>query len=192
MFQDIGLDQGGFLEILVPRHTELPHEFSCRIQMNEETELCLYEGNHVETKQNKCLGRYALEDCRSGHFTLSLVINPHYELTICIDDRYLDKVDCSQVPDEVPLEETRRWLDSKQEFLAFIKTTLLFVQDPLTQEHLPEWSWVKEKLEWARQIEDYEVTADEYIAALHQIESIVNPVLQKTAHKRERKSPCFA
>ena len=70
--------------------------------------------------------------------------------------------------------------------MEFIKSTLLFVQDPLTQSNLPEWKWVLEKLEWAKQIEDYEVTADEYIAALHQIESIVNPVLQKTYHKTER------
>jgi len=191
MFQDIGLDQDGFMEVLVPRNTELPYEFSCRIQMNEETELCLYEGNHIDNDHNRCVGKYSLEDCRTGHFTLSLAINTAYELTICIDDRFLDKIDCSQSIDDVPLEEKRRWFDAKHEFLDFIKSTLLFVQDPLTQSNLPEWKWVVEKLEWARQIEEYEVTADEYIAALHQIESIVNPVLQKTYHKRERKSHSF-
>lgn len=191
MFQDIGLDQGGFMEVLVSRHTELPHEFSCRIQLNEETELTLYEGNHVDTDQNKCIGTYALENCRDGHFTLSLTINKEYELTVNIDDRLLDKIQCSQSIDEVPLEEKRRWLNARNDFMDYIKSTLLFVQDPLTQQHLPEWKWIIEKLEWAKQIEEYEVTADEYIASLHQIESIVNPVLQKTYHKRERKSPCF-
>jgi len=191
MFQDIGVDLDGCLEVLVPRHTELPHEFSCRIQMNEETELCLYEGNYVDNYQNRCIGKYSLQDVRSGHFTLSLAINSNYKLTVTIDDRLLDKIQCSQSIVDVPLEEKRRWFDAKNEFLEFIKSTIMFVQDPLTQENLPEWAWVLEKLEWAKQIEEYEVTADEYIAALHQIESIVNPVLQKTYHKRERKSPCF-
>jgi len=191
MFQDIGLDQDGCMEILIPRHTELPHEFSCRIQMNEETELCLYEGNHIDTEKNKCIGRYSLEDCRTGHFTFSLSVNKQYEMTLSIDDRFLDKITCSQTIHEVPLEEKRRWYDAKSEFMEFIRSTLLFVEDPLTQANLPEWKWVVEKLEWAKQIEEYEVTADEYIAALHQIESIVNPVLQKTYHKRERKSSCL-
>ena len=176
MFQDIGLDQDGCMEVLVPRHTELPHEFSCRIQMNEETELCLYEGNHVDNIDNRCIGKYTLEDCRTGHFTLSLAINANYECTVTIDDRFLDTFQCSRSIDDVPLEEKRRWFDAKREYLDFIKSTLLFVQDPLTQSNLPEWKWVQEKLEWAKQIEEYEVTADEYIAALHQIESIVNPV----------------
>jgi hypothetical protein len=191
MFQDIGLDQEGFMEVLIPHHTELPHEFSCRIQMNEETELCLYEGNHIDTAQNRCIGRYTLEDCRTGHFTLSLAINSEYELVISIDDRFLDKIACSQCVQDVPLEEKRRWFQAKNDFIEYVKGTILFVQDPLTQSNLPEWKWVLEKLEWAKQIEDYEVTADEYIAALHQIESMVNPVLQKTYHKTERKPNHF-
>lgn len=191
MFQDIGLDQDGFIEVLVSRHTELPHEFSCRIQLNEETELSLYEGNHVENEQNRCIGNYSLEHCQKGTFTLSLKINKEYELTLCIDDRCLDTIQCSQSIDEVPLEEKRRWLNARNDFMDYIKSTILFIKDPLTQQHLPEWKWVLEKLEWAKQIEEYEVTTDEYIASLHQIESMVNPVLQKTYHKRERKSPCF-
>jgi hypothetical protein len=191
MFQDIGIDQDGFMEVLVPRNTELPHEFSCRIQLNAETELSLYEGNHVENEKNRCIGTYSLENCRDGHFTLSLTINKDYELTVNMDECLLDKIQCSQSIDEVPLEEKRRWLNARNDFMDYIKSTILFVKDPLTQEHLPEWKWVIEKLEWAKQIEDYEVTADEYIASLHQIESIVNPILKKTYHKRERKSPCF-
>lgn len=191
MFQDIGIDQDGFMDVLVMRDTELPHEFSCRIQMNDGTELCLYEGNHIYTDQNKCIGRYSLEDCRTGHFTLSLSINKDYELIVTIDDRYLDKISCSQTIDDVPLEEKRRWFHARNEFMDYIKSTILFVQDPLTQANLPEWKWVLEQLQWAKQIEEYDVTADEYIEALHEIESIVNPVLQKTYHKKERKSPCF-
>jgi len=191
MFQDIGVDQDGFLEILVPRDTKLPHEFSCRIQMNDETELCLYEGNHVNNRENKCIGRYSLEHCRTGHFTLSLAINTEYEITVTIDDRTLDKLTCSRVIDDVPLEEQRRWYNARRDFMDYIESTILFIEDPLTQSNLPEWKWVLEKLEWAKQIEEYEVTADEYIASLHQIESIVNPMLQKTYHKMERKSPCF-
>jgi hypothetical protein len=191
MFQDIGVDLDGCLEVLVPRDTELPHEFSCRIQMNEETELCLYEGNYVDNYQNHCIGNYSLQDVRAGHFTLSLAINTDYELTVTIDDRFLDKIQCSRSIEDVPIEEKRRWLNAKNDFMDYIKSTILFVQDPLTQAHLTEWKWVLDKLEWAKQIEDYEVTADEYIAALCQIESIVNPVLEKTSYKRERKSPSF-
>jgi hypothetical protein len=191
MFQDIGLDQDGFMEVLVPRDTELPHEFSCRIQMNEITDLCLYEGNHIDNEHNRCIGKYSLEDCRAGNFTLSLSVNKDYELIVTIDDRYLDTITCSQSVDDVPIEDKRRWFNARNDFMDFIKSTILFVQDPLTQSNLPEWKWVLEKLEWAKQIEDYEVTADEYIAALHQIESIVNPILQKTYHKRERKPNSF-
>jgi hypothetical protein len=73
--------------------------------------------------------------------------------------------------------------------MDFINSTILFVEDPLTQKYLPEWKDVIEKLNWAKQIEEYEVSADEYIGALHQIEGMVNPILQKTYHKMEKKTP---
>lgn len=191
MYQDIGIAQDWFMEILVPRKTKLPHDFTCRIKKNELTELSLYEGNYVDIEKNKCIGRYSLIDCRDEIFTLSLSITDSYELTITIDDIILDKISCSQTLNEVDIEEKRLWLNARNDFMDFIKSTILFVQDPLTQKNLPEWEWVLEKLEWAKQIEDYEVTTEEYIESLQQIESIVNPVLQKTYHKRERKSPCF-
>jgi hypothetical protein len=56
----------------------------------------------------------------------------------------------------------------------------------LTQKHVPEWKWAIEKLEWAKQIVDYPVSMEEYHLALHEIEYLVNPLLQNTNHVIER------
>jgi hypothetical protein len=190
LYQDIGVDQNGDMDILVPRDTELPHEFTCRVKMNDINLLSLYEGNYVETTMNHMLGLYTLENSRDGYFTLGLRIDASYEMTITIDDRLLDTVKCSQEPNPVPLEERRIWLNARNEFRDFIQSTILFVKDPLTKKNLPEWQWVLEKLEWANQIMEYEVSAEEYTMALQEIEGIVNPHLQKTYHKKAfEKSP---
>jgi len=183
MFQDLGFDQDGSMEILVERGTPLPHEMSCQMRLNGNS-LKLYEGNRFETKQNRALGEYALD--RDDMFVLSLHISKDYQLKILVDDSLLDTIPCSQVADDVPLEDTRQWNDAKKEFVDYVQSTLLFLQDPLTQKHVPEWKWAIEKLEWAKQITEYPVSTEEYQGALHEIESMINPVLQKTMHKKEQ------
>ncbi len=184
--QDIGLDQDGYLEILVERGTPLPHEFSCQIQLNGNTHLSLYEGNHVETKFNRRFGEYAMNSRdKDESFVFSLHIS-EYVMKIIIDERVVDTVECTQTSDDVPLEETRQFLNAKKEFLDYVNSTLLFLQDPLTQKHVPQWQWAIEKLEWAKQIVDYPVTTEEYGIALHEIEGMIHPLLEKTQHVIER------
>jgi len=190
MYQDVGVDQNGDMEVLIPRDTELPHEFSCRVRMNDLNILALYEGNYVDTCKNNMLGLYTLENTQDGFFTLTLKVDASYNLVITIDDRTVDRVKCIQVPNAVPVEERRLWLNARNEFRDYIQSTTLFVQDPLTQQHLPEWKWVLEKLEWAKEIMDYEVSAEEYEESLKEIEQMINPILQKTYHKKVfEKSP---
>jgi hypothetical protein len=57
----------------------------------------------------------------------------------------------------------------------------------MVQARVPEWAWVIEQLEWAEQILEYEVSADEFRHALHEIEQLVQPVLQKAQHHMERR-----
>ena len=179
--QDIGLDQDGYMEVLIERGTPLPHEFSCQIRLNGNPELLLYEGNHVLSKENTRLGAYK----GAGTFVFSLHIS-QYEMKILIDDLLVDTVHCTQLKDEVPIEDTRKYLNAKKEFMDYVESTLLFLQDPLTQKHVPEWKWAIEKLEWAKQIVDYPVSTEEYHLALHEIEYLVNPLLQNTNHVIER------
>jgi hypothetical protein len=192
--QDIGLDQDGSMEVLIERGTPLPYEFSCQIQLNGNEQLFLYEGNHFETKDNHQLGIYTLENTidKDGSFVFSLHISdqkedlPNYLMKIFIDERLIDTVTCTQLQDDAPIEESRKFLNAKKEFLDYVNSTLLFLQDPLTQKHVPQWQWAIEKLEWAKQIVDYPVTTEEYGIALHEIEGMIYPLLEKTQHVIER------
>ncbi len=193
MYQDIGIDQEGFMDVWIERGTVLPHEFTCRIKMKDIDVLTLYEGNYSETKNNHPLGPYKL-DAHSvqGTFTFMVKISKDYQMTLYIDDRILDRVSCSTTEQKVPLEETEKqnWVKARNEFRDYIQSTLLFVDDTFTKQNLPEWEWVLEELEWAKQILEYEVSTEEYKQALHEIESKINPLLQKTYHKKAfEKSP---
>jgi len=187
MYQDIGIDQDGYLEILVERGTPLPHEMSCQIQLNGNMTLSLYEGNRVDTSMNRILGMYSLENTKEkdGVFIFSLHIS-EYKMKVFIDDHLVDTVECCQVEDDVFVEDSRLWLNAKKEFLDYIKSTLLFLQDPMTQQYVSDWKIAIEKLEWAKQIVDYPVTTEEYIIALEEIEDLVNPMLENTKHKTQR------
>ncbi len=187
MYQDIGLDQDGYLEILVERGTPLPHEMSCQIQLNGNTTLSLYEGNRVDTHMNRLLGTYTLDNAteKDGVFVFSLHISD-YKMKVLIDDHLVDTVDCSQVEDDQIVEDTRLWLNAKKEFTDYIHSSLLFLQDPMTQEFVSDWKVAIEKLEWAKQIVDYPVTTEEYVLALQEIEHLINPMLENTKHKTQR------
>jgi hypothetical protein len=186
LFQDIGFDRDNYMEVVLERGSEIPHEYSFRIKPNGIKELCLYEGNHIDTEKNKLLGKYPIID---DTFTVTLKVSETYDLSLFFDEQLMDTLSCSLEPQDVPLEEKRRLINAHNDFIDYINSTILFVEDPLTQKYLPEWKDVLEKLNWAKQIEEYEVSADEYIGALHEIEGMVNPILQKTQHKMERKSP---
>jgi len=190
MYQDIGVDQEGYMDIWIERGTELPHEFSCRVKLKDINQLTLYEGNHVETKDNKVIVDYTLDSLKEGTFLVTLKVSKEYELTIQIDDYTLNKVLCTRLKQEVLVEEKRLWVKARNEYRDYIQSTLLFVQDTFTKKQLPEWEWVVEELEWAKQIMDYDVTTKEYIGALQEIENKINPILQKTYHKKAfEKSP---
>ncbi len=183
MFQDIGVDQDGFMEVLVERGTPLPHEFTCRIQLKEIQELTLYEGNHIETPLNHALGTYTVE--HKGVFVCSLHINEQRQLKILIDDRTVGTVMCSHEPDDVPIEETRLWWNARKEFLDYLDSTTLFLEDSMTRP-IPDRQWILDQLAWARQIVEFEVSAEEYKGALREIEELVNPRLQTWNQTIER------
>ena len=192
MFQDIGIDQDGYMDVWIERGTELPHEFTCRIKPNTLNQLTLYEGNHINTADNRPIGPYLLENVNGGIFTVTLKVSDTYKMTLLLDDFLLDKVNCSTTEQPVPIEEKqkRSWFNARNEFRDYIESTILFIDDTFTKKQLPEWEWVLEELEWAKQILDYEVTAEEYQYALQEIEEKVNPLLQKTYHKKAfEKSP---
>jgi len=194
MYQDIGIDQEGFMDVWIERGSAVPHEFTCRIKLNDINTLTLYEGNHVETKNNRTLGPYLLDSIKEGTFTVTLKVSKDYEMSIWIEDIFLDKVTCSMMCQEVSVEEsqTRLWINARNDFRDYIQSTILFVDDAFTKQQLPEWEWVLEELEWAKQIMDYEVSTEEYIGALKEIEDKINPLLQKTYHKKAfEKSPFF-
>ena len=99
-------------------------------------------------------------------------------------------MDCNTTHEDVPVEEKRLWLKARNDYRDYIQSTLLFVDDTFTKKQLPEWEWVIEELEWAKQIMECDVSTEEYIAALEEIENKINPLLQKTYHKKAfEKSP---
>lgn len=183
MLRDIGIDMEGDLEILVPRETPLPHEFSCSIQTDQKTEILLYEGNYVCNEKNVLVGRYPLNSLR---FTFTLNIHEDRRVTVRIDDKRVDAFLLNSEPCPVPIEPRRVWLNARNDFCEYLKSTKRFVEDPMVKTHLPEWKWVLEKIEWAEQILEYEVTADEFRFALDEIELQIQPLLEKTRHKIHR------
>jgi len=190
MYQDIGVDQEGYMDVWIERGTALPHEFTCRIKLHDSNCLTLFEGNHVETKENRTIGPYRLDSFKEGSFTLTLKVSKEYQMTILIEEYVVDKVSCSTTLQEVPLEEKRLWIKARNDFRDYIQSTLLFIDDTFTKKHVPEWEWVIEELEWAKQIMEYEVYTEEYIGALKEIEDKINPLLQKAYHKKAfEKSP---
>ena len=190
MYQDVGIDQEGYMDVWIERGTPLPHEFTCRIKLHDSNCITLYEGNYVETKENRTIGPYRLDSIKEGSFTLTLKVSKEYQMTILIEDYVVDKVSCSTNGQEVPLEEKRLWIKARNEFRDYIQSTLLFIDDTFTKKQVPEWEWVIEELEWAKQIMEYEVSTEEYIGALQEIEQKINPLLQKTYHKKAfEKSP---
>ena len=192
MYQDIGVEQEGYMDVWIERGTQLPHEFSCRIKLYDSNCITLYEGNHIETKNNRVLGPYKLDSVKEGSFMVTLKVSKDYQLTILIEDIILDKVACSTTWPEVPLEENQKvlWLKARNEFRDYIQSTLLFLDDTFTKKQVPEWEWVVEELEWAKQILDYDVSREEYKCALDEIEHKINPLLQKAYHKKAfEKSP---
>ena len=90
MYQDIGIDQEGYMDVWIERGTELPHEYSCRIKLNDLNTLTLYEGNHVETKENRIIGPYRLDSVKEGTFTFTLKVSKDYQMTLLLEDYILD------------------------------------------------------------------------------------------------------
>jgi hypothetical protein len=174
----------GDLEILIPRDTPLPHEFTCHIQRNDEQELLLYEGNYVRNEKNTLLGRYSLTNPKTS---LAIHLYEDRRMTVKLDDKVVGAFLLHPDPCPVPADPRRSWLTARTEFCEFIRSTRLFVEDHMVQARVPEWAWVIEQLEWAEQILEYEVSADEFRHALHEIEQLVQPVLQKAQHHIERR-----
>ncbi len=183
MYRDIGVDMDGDLEILIPRDTPLPHEFTCHIQRNDENELIFYEGNYVSNSKNLLLGRYPLTQEKTA---LSIKLYEDRRATIRLDDKIVGAFLLHPDPSPVPPDPRRPWLTARTEFCDYLKSTRMFVEDPMVQARVPEWGWVVEQLEWAEQILEYEVSTDEFRHALHELEELIRPVLEKTHHTIER------
>ena len=183
MLRNIGLDCDGDLEILIPRGTEVPHEFNCHIHKNGEEYLSLYEGNYVRNEHNVLMGRFPLKGER---VLCTLRVDLNREIKICLDEKIVGTYHCNSEVGTIPVEPRRFWLDARNEFRDYIQSTALFVSDPMVQEKIPEWKWVIQKLEWAKEIMEYEVTTEEYKLALQQIEHMVNPFLEKCRHQIHR------
>jgi hypothetical protein len=183
MLRNIGLDCDGDLEILIPRGTEVPHEFNCHIHKNGEEYLSLYEGNYVRNEHNVLVGRFPLKGER---VLCTLRVDLNREIKIYLDEKIVGSYPCNSETGTIPVEPRRIWLDARNEFRDYIQSTALFVSDPMVQEKIPEWKWVLQKLDWAKEIMEYEVTSEEYKLALQQIEHMVNPFLEKCRHQIHR------
>jgi hypothetical protein len=183
MYRDIGVDMDGDLEILVPRETPLPHEFVCHIQRNDEQELLLYEGNYVRNEKNLLLGRFPLPNEK---VCITLNLYEDKRVTLRIDELVVCAFILNPTPCPVSIEPRRLWLNARNEFCEYLNSTRTFVEDPMVQKKIPEWTWVLEQLDWAEQILEYEVSTEEFQYALQEIEQMIQPILQKSQHMIER------
>lgn len=182
---DIGIGIEEDMEVLIEKGTVLPHEFTCKMALHIDS-ISIYEGSSPFLKNNICLGTYLFNNIKEGTFIFTLKIDINYKMKILVDDILLDTVTIQSIPYfyNLSVEEVERkeWIKGRNEYRDYIKSTLFFISEPFVQEQLTKKKidFLNKKLLWARQILDCpDVSAQEYREGLCEIESIVNPILNK-------------
>lgn len=194
---DIGIGINSMMEVMIPKYTILPHEFDCHLVMNDMSLISLYEGNRFYVKDNTNIGNYNIYS--KGNILFQLKIDMNYVLSVYIDEKKMDTIQCFQwmefidsVKDEneknelmniiVAEEELRKLIQAKNEYMEYIESSLSSLNE-LTMETSTK-DFLIDRLNWAKQVLDVEdVTYNEYILALGEIESIVNPILMQFLNK---------
>lgn len=191
MLSDIGIGIDEDMEVLIEKGTLLPHEFTCKMSLHIDS-ISIYEGCSPFLKNNTCLGTYLFDNIKEGTFVFTLKVDTDYKMKILVDDVLLDTVQCNQTVEyTLSQEEVERktWLNNRNEYRDYIKSSLFFITETFVQEQLSkkDISFLNEKLLWARQVLDCpDVSAQEYKDSLTEIEGIVNPVLKKLKNKIEK------
>ena len=188
MLSDIGIGIEEDMEVLIEKGTLLPHEFTCKMSLHIDS-ISIYEGCSPFLKNNTCLGTYLFDNIKEGTFVFTLKVDAEYKMKILVDDVLLDTVQCNQTVEyTLSREEVERkaWLNNRNEYRDYIKSSLFFITETFVQEQLSkkDISFLNKKLLWARQVLDCpDVSAQEYKDSLLEIESIINPILKNLKNK---------
>ena len=188
MLSDIGIGNED-MEVLIEKGTELPHEATCKMSLHIDS-ISIYEGMSPFLKNNTLLGTYLFNNIKEGTFVFTLKVDSDYKMKILVDDVLLDTVQCTNTLVEYTLSqeevERKEWIKNRNEYRDYIKSTLFFITETFVQEQLSkkEISFLNTKLLWARQVLDCpDVSAQEYMDSLAEIEGIINPILKKLKNK---------
>ena len=188
MLSDIGVGIEEDMEVLIEKGTLLPHEFTCKMSLHIDS-ISIYEGCSPFLKNNNLLGTYLFNNIKEGTFVFTLKVATDYKMKILVDDVLLDTVQCNQTVEyTLSQEEVERkaWLNNRNEYRDYIKSSLFFITETFVQEQLSkkDISFLNKKLLWARQVLDCpDVSAQEYKDSLLEIESIINPILKNLKNK---------
>jgi hypothetical protein len=199
---DIGIGINNEMEVLIPKKSILPFEFECNLVMNETTMLSIYEGNRYYTKDNHNIGNYSIYNKGPILFKLVLQKKQDFLLKVYINDELKETIKCfnslialnelenkNEIEKELKQEleketELRKLKIAKNEYREYIDTSISSIYELNLEELNSDKQFLLDKLNWAKQVLDVmDVSSDEYILALREIETIVNPILNNFTNK---------
>lgn len=184
---DIGIDVNDDMEILVPRGSELPCEFECEMECQGDAALELYEGNRVHVEDNYRLVSYHIEDIKRK-FLFKIIVN-ETDIQVYIDEKEFEPVPRSPDPQRlvenalyhlIEDSELRRLADARSDYRDYVYDTLRIVEDDDVKMKLGDkYERLHSKLEQGLRVLDVDdVTSEEFIMALQELEGIVNLLMK--------------
>lgn len=180
LYRDIGIGDEETMRPVLTRGSLLPSETTVDLKLRGT--LDIYEGNRPFVRDNTLLKSYHVP--RKDFFEFTLHAYAPNKMDVLIDGTVMDTLTFSLNPlveEETPQElDYREWYTAKKDFQTYLDTTHQFVSEPNLQLVQKEREEVLSKLDEAYQVLGCsDVTTDEYIMCLSEIERVLNPYLLK-------------
>lgn len=176
--------------ILVDKNTSVPFDSCYDINLYKNKEFSLFQGNSFIMKNNKIIRTYNLENCKDGFFTLHLIIDENYKISLKINDCILENnlfIDNDKIFYEDKEPDKKDLYYSKHKFKEYIfnQKNLLsndFIKTKLKEYYIP----IKDILEQGEKILQYtDITSEEYESSLKELQFNIDPILKKYLRTNE-------
>jgi hypothetical protein len=146
---DIGIDIDGFLNVFIPRESDVQFECSNRIKLSNLQEntihLNIYEGICIQNSLNHHMKTLILDNVREGVFLIQMkLIEKDGKLMVRVmsDDIILDDIECSN-ESSIWIEknceedrEKRKWYNARDSFIGFVDNAYEFLTDNDVKPHI--------------------------------------------------------
>jgi hypothetical protein len=210
---DIGIDIDGFLNVFIPRQSEVHFECSNHIKLSNLQEnvikLNIYEGICIQNSLNHPMKTLLLDNVREGVFLIQMkLIEKDGKLMVRVmsDDIILDDIECSDEPSLWVKklceedEEKRKWYNARDSFICFVDNAFEFLNDTDVRPHIRTilkttedhiyFEEMKKRMNEAIRVINLcdDVTKEEYELMLDEMVGIVNPFIAQIQMVVKRES----